>query len=237
MNLWSSISGRPSRMEMAGWALLGLLPDAILECLEGSGAGVHVGVSVALGVACGRMSGAWRKGVAAGFLLVVAHTFLLGANDVWRVFYVDPRSLHPITIYFMPLSMGRCTHMTGVLSFGAAGNIWAASVAWCAMASAVAALCFEGKERRAMLVGCLPGVAAFGITLAIHIWVTPSQTILRYTPRQYHAWGPEAELVSFWSLALVYPAYYLALFHDLFAKAPAPRATSPEPIAKSQEPL
>ncbi|MCW8130569.1 MAG: hypothetical protein KIS92_09490 [Planctomycetota bacterium] len=215
----------PSRMEVAAWALLIALVRAFGD-RSGHG-GMMIACFLATGAVGGILVARWRgpgwKGLAA---LVAGVVFLHAVVSVLlgEIFILNGRWDYPVTLDLFPIAFaykrpnpGSSSPMPGMLIPLA---LWGASLGMAIRMGLVPSTERLGDH----LVGVLRGVLAFVIVAAVHFMLVPwsggwpRRSALPEEP------GLAWDLMGVYSFILVYPAFLLALLHDLFLKHAKPSA-------------
>jgi hypothetical protein len=197
----------PSRMELVAWALAGMVPVAAADGFDLPLLGLigFAAPSLALGIV------AWRNGNEYWLHLLlglpVLHWGLLIA--LARICYLDPRYLHPLTDHYLPVFSVQATHGVGFFTDELGAPLLSSTTWAIAMAIAITVTMKRRPIESVRILGSSCGLFAF--VLLLHLLTTPYGARWRSV-----AWvfSDFRVIAGFWTLILLYPAFFLALFHD-----------------------
>lgn len=204
-------SAFPSRMEIAGWALAGLIPQALAFGPHERDSIAVLSISLSMGVCCGRVSKCWKRGMIAAGILFLIHYTLIFENLYWLIFYWDPREGYPATELFFPLRSNPGTSQLSVIRLQANESILMTTTAWM-MLMAITCSCVMGRTSfmyvgKALLRICLSTIPL----LVFHLTFCPQFSRIHGIQGN---WSLMRICITFWTLLAIWSSYFLATFWD-----------------------
>ncbi len=200
----------PSRMEIAAWAILGVLPAAVLTKgrYDPWFLIAHLFPAFSLSVACCRLNDSWQMLSKTVLVLLGVHIVL--SPLLGNIFILDPRHNRPVTLHLLPVLFSGMNPAPG----NSALRIFVGCLTWSAIMGGVARMFLDIQNLRAHAKACVRGCVVFGRLLLLHLYVVPNKVYWWDSPTEKYIGLKTAAGV--YTLLAASIGFQLALFHDLF---------------------